>query len=190
MIEYEKKIMLTREEYDFLINRCMTDGSLTRQVNYYYDTDDYDMNDQRITCRIREIGGRYVSTIKAHDFVDGEFNMENSKVVDDQWDDSMFAPLGLKFQGILTTYRTKTNPEYGIEIAVDRNIYLNEYDYELEVEYLDGYKNKALIYIGWFAKLLEQSDVIDDKISFVKRIGKGKSKAERFFDKKRERKMR
>lgn len=190
MTEFEKKIMLTRAEYDFLTDHYVTDGCLIHQINYYYDTDDYDMNSQHVTCRIRESGGRCISTIKAHNCMNRDYSQENSRIVRDQWDSSRFDLLGLKFQGILTTYRTKTTPEYGIEVMVDRNLYLDSEDYELEIEYFEACENCALLYIIDLAKELEHNGIISNRLSFIKRIGKGKRKSERFFDRKRNLKQR
>ncbi|MBQ7335743.1 MAG: hypothetical protein IJW92_04665 [Clostridia bacterium] len=52
MIEFEKKILLTKEEYDCLFAHFGQEKPRVKQVNYYFDTDDFLMNRKNITCRI------------------------------------------------------------------------------------------------------------------------------------------
>ena len=58
MIELEKKLIISKEEYDYLIEHFGYDNQhcrkpIIKQINYYFDTDDLLMNAQNITCRIR-----------------------------------------------------------------------------------------------------------------------------------------
>ena len=62
MMEFEKKILLTEEEYQAVLKQRSREGRRHRrehyvQKNHYYDTEDLSMNRQGITCRIREKGG-------------------------------------------------------------------------------------------------------------------------------------
>ena len=54
MKEFERKMLLSKDEYDILMKYLEKSGSTTRQVNYYFDTDDFLMNKKGVTCRIRE----------------------------------------------------------------------------------------------------------------------------------------
>lgn len=58
MMELEKKLLPTQEEYEYLLEHFGRNGSLeekpiVKQTNYYFDTDKYAMNKQHIACRIR-----------------------------------------------------------------------------------------------------------------------------------------
>ena len=64
MTELEKKILLTEEEYYYLMEHLGHDSPLfpkpiVKQINYYFDTDDLSMNRQNTTCRIRLKDGKY-----------------------------------------------------------------------------------------------------------------------------------
>lgn len=64
MLEYEKKVLLTEAEYTCL-KKLANDPSLTAtQINHYFDTDDFAMNQKGITCRVRLKNGMYQPTIK------------------------------------------------------------------------------------------------------------------------------
>lgn len=70
MAELEKKLLLTEDEYDYLMEHFGYESPLIRkpivtQINYYFDTDDFSMNRQNTTCRIRLKDGKYKVTIKS-----------------------------------------------------------------------------------------------------------------------------
>lgn len=70
-MEFEKKILLTEEEYQAVLKQRSREGRRHRrehyvQKNHYYDTEDLSMNRQGITCRIREKKGRFTATHKTH----------------------------------------------------------------------------------------------------------------------------
>lgn len=50
----KKKFMLTEAEYRFLREHEFSDEKDIIQVNDYYDTDNYVMDRERVTCRIRK----------------------------------------------------------------------------------------------------------------------------------------
>lgn len=54
MLEFEKKVLLSEPEYRFLKENRYRAGKTAVQVNHYYDTDDFALSGQGITCRIRE----------------------------------------------------------------------------------------------------------------------------------------
>lgn len=70
-MEFEKKILLTEEEYQAVLKQRSREGRRHKrehyvQKNHYYDTEDLSMNRQGITCRIREKEGRFTATHKTH----------------------------------------------------------------------------------------------------------------------------
>ena len=59
MIELEKKLLLTKEEFNSLLLYFGNEKQCVKQVNYYFDTEDLSMNRQGVTCRIRLKNGTY-----------------------------------------------------------------------------------------------------------------------------------
>ena len=66
MLEFEKKIILSPQEYDFLVRLQDQSAEKIEQINHYYDTDDFALNRKGITYRIREINDEFTATIKNH----------------------------------------------------------------------------------------------------------------------------
>lgn len=180
MLEYEKKILLTAEEYFTLLRLKDKKQSPTIQTNYYYDSDDYKMNMQGITCRVREKDKKYKATIKAHKQANKECSIEKTKDALSEHDDRLFSGMHLKLQGSLTTERIILYSNNGCEVVLDKNTYLGMTDYELEVEYLPEYEDHAteLIYryISFLYPLKLCMLILSQRVS--------KSKSERFFERK------
>ena len=181
MLEYEKKILLTRDEYATLAERfgCILVES---QINQYYDTEGFYMNSRGITCRIRDKNGKYKVTIKNHVAAHLNCSMEVNLYEGIDFNSEAFEALGLHLQGELITTRIIIHKDKFCEVVLDRNKYLGRTDYELEVEYAEMCEEKALKYIEEVAKYLLEGNLIDSAESFMQRIGKGKSKSERFFE--------
>ena len=184
MLEYEKKVLLTEDEYAVLADQCRG-ISVESQTNYYFDTDDFYMNRKGITCRIRAKNRRYKTTIKNHTAGGLHCSMEvelwegteyNSKFNEAQW---------LCFQGELVTKRIILYKDAFCEAVLDRNTYLGYMDYEIEVEYVQGCEDSALDYLKSVANCLVAANLVDSVDSFLLRVGKGNSKSERFFKRKR-----
>lgn len=180
MIELEKKMSLTRQEYEYLL-KCFGLGlEAVRQINYYFDTDDFSMNDQRITCRIRFKDGRYEGTIKQH-IANTDKSMETDIQVRNGVTDNDFIDMGLKLQGVLTTNRHIVLRDSNYEVALDKNDYLGYTDYELELEYMTDRENDTN------AALVSILDILPYRIfslppqEIILRCEKAQSKSERFF---------
>lgn len=178
LIEYEKKFLLTKEEYLKLI--CSLCGNTTPviQTNHYYDTNNFELNDKGITCRIREKNNKFTATIKTH--LPGK-NLEQSKTVADAKDGSLFSDYNVKYQGKLITHRTKLFCGNGCEIVIDHNEYLSIEDYELEAEYFNG--NEDILTPP--LKLIANTLNMDLNNFYARSIG-SKNKSQRFFERKKE----
>lgn len=187
MIEYEKKLMLSRDEYRALLILAGKHVSVTMQTNHYFDTDDYSMHQKGITCRIRESNGKFRATIKNHgvDHIDCSF--ESDLEVKDVFDPCVFETLGFHYQGELSTKRVLLHEDDYCKVVLDYNTYLNITDYELEIEYRAGFESEALDLFSHIAECLRTMQVISDEEDFLFRIDKGKSKSERFFERIMER---
>ena len=113
MIEYEKKIKLTEDEYCCLMRYIGNRLPAVRQVNHYFDTDDFSMNQKGITCRIREKNGFLKATYKDHMQGENFCSKEISYSVGNGLADNDFIDMGLQYQGYLETYRTSVASGYG-----------------------------------------------------------------------------
>ncbi len=183
MIEFEKKMLLTQREYDFLRNVVFQNGVTVEQVNHYYDNDEYDWNRIGITCRIREKEGRYVATIKEHDAKG--YNRESSRVAINDSDAVLFEAMHVKKQGCLHTIRTTLNPHKGVKLVLDKNRYLSCEDYELEIEYDLQAEEKANEEMRKLSYLLGSAFAAEWYCPLEERIGHSQNKAHRFFERKK-----
>jgi uncharacterized protein YjbK len=183
MLEYEKKIMLTANEYHTLAmsNRCKNIPKQL-QTNYYFDDDNFTMNKKGITCRIRHKNGKYTACVKNHNTNHCDCSMESNLPEDVKFDPHFFKTLGLQCQGELVTERIVIYKDSDCEIMLDRNVYLGHTDFELEVEYCQDSEQKAQKLIKSIAEYLTVTRHFEESESFLKRIGQGKSKSQRFFE--------
>ena len=106
MLEYGKKCMLTQQEYDFLKYFFCEYAQESRQTNYYFDTNDFSMNRNGITCRIQQKNDTYTATIKKQGVQITDRNIEDNLATTDTFDSSVFSPFGIRLQGVLITERT------------------------------------------------------------------------------------
>lgn len=188
MTEFEKKLMLTRDEYDYLMENFGYESPLSpkpivKQVNYYFDTDDLAMHRQNITCRIRFKDGEYVGTMKSHN-ADDAYSTETPIDVRHGLQDNSFAGMGLKLRGELTTYRCIILKDAHCEVVLDKNEYLDTTDYELEIEYFPEYAKDALGVYRVFLDLLTRRKCA---LVYQERSAKEAivpSKSNRFFERR------
>lgn len=139
MTEFEKKMILTKDEYEYL-KECFVNlqssckVSSTKQINYYFDTDKLEMNRQNITCRVRLKDGQYKGTMKRH-FSDTDKSTEEEIEIYDGVTHNSFVDMGMKMYGSMTTERCIVMKNARLEVVLDKNEYLSIVDYELEIEY-------------------------------------------------------
>lgn len=179
MLEYEKKILLTAKEYSLLIESFYEGAIHKIQTNYYYDTDDFEINKLGITCRVRMKNGVFETTIKKHNKNDINCSCEDTRIVSNEFDDSFFKKEGLKLKGSLVTERTMIFSDSIVEVVLDKNTYLGTTDYELEIEYQPNFEKEADVELRKIAEKLYNS--VSDINTFCDRTKFCKSKSERFF---------
>ena len=184
MLEFEKKIILTQKEYKAIVALIGMNATAKTQVNYYFDTDDFDMNEKNITFRARKKDGKYLYTIKDHSLRIPNCSREINVAEKTELDPTIFGVLGLQCQGKLVTHRIVVYKASGYEMVVDRNTYLGCCDYELEVEYKEGDEQTAQKLLQDVAEMLIKLKALADPDAFMERIGKAHSKSQRFFERK------
>lgn len=185
MLEYEKKIMLTADEYLFILVLMCKYGPIETQTNYYFDNDDLSMNKKGITCRIRAKNGKYKATVKNHSTEHPDCSIEVDLVEKTAFDPQIFNVFGLHYQGELVTERVVMHKDSACEMVLDRNVYLGHTDFELEVEYSKESEHRAQTLIESFADCLVAAEHLTSVDELFNRIGKGKSKSQRFFERKK-----
>lgn len=178
MTECEKKLLLSEEAYNALMERFSSaQKQIVTQINYYFDTDDFAMNRQDTTCRIRLKDGQYQATMKRH-AAGTDQSTETEMEIYAGLDHNAFTDMGLKLWGALTTHRCVLLKNPHLEVVLDKNEYLGYTDYELEIEYLPEYEKEAR------AVLKEVEKALQRKRSPIYNIGifsAGLNKSKRFF---------
>ncbi len=182
MLEYEKKIMLTADEYLSILMLTCKCVPMQIQRNYYFDNDNLTMNEKGITCRIRAKDGKYKATVKNHNAEHPDCSIEVDLVEKSEFDPQIFNVFGLHHQGKLVTERFVMHKDSTCEMVLDRNVYLGYTDFELEVEYSKESERRAQTLIENIGELLVATEQLTRIDEFVARVGQGKSKSQRFFE--------
>ena len=162
-IEIEFKNILTKEQYDYLLKTFnIQDDMIVRQVNHYFDTDNFHLKALSSGLRIRETKERIVCTLKekvanhthletteeitpiqAEQIVTGkEFS---AKLVEEKLKNHQVPIQQLKLIGSLTTDRAEISYKGGT-LVFDHSFYLQCDDYEVEYESEDESIGKTIFY--------------------------------------------
>lgn len=168
-IEKEYKMMINEKEYNQIISDFCVTSFL--QSNYYYSTGCKDK-----ACRIRYINNQYIFTLKVskYDYKEEyEFQIKDNSLDDERIQSLLeeFNISNLRYEGYMDTYRAIVNIENG-ELCIDKSLYNNQIDYELEYELLDPDKDT----FGVFETILSRYNLTYKKSE--------KSKYKRFLDSK------
>jgi uncharacterized protein YjbK len=156
-IEIESKVLLSKKDYEKLLDRIAFPAESVTQTNYYLDSDELTLKKYGMIVRIREnVGGKYVLTMKAP-LAEGllEKNQPLSKKEADAMIKTNVFPRGdiydfldilhikpesLKILATLTTERKVA--EYGeVKLDISKNTYGKKVDYELECDSDSAYKS-------------------------------------------------
>ena len=186
MTELEKKLLLTEDEYDYLMERFVYESPLIQkpivtQINYYFDTDDFSMNRRNTTCRIRLKGGKYRATMKKHSS-GGDQSTETEMEIRNGLESNAFTDMGLKLQGELVTKRCVVFKDTDCEVVLDKNEYLGHTDYELEVEYTQEHEKDAQAILNIFRDMLTRRKCFLVYKESLKDAPDVPSKSSRFFE--------
>lgn len=148
-IEIEFKNLLTKDEFELLLNQLpFPTGSVT-QTNYYFETKDFLLRQKQAALRIRHKNNSYTLTLKqphseglleTHDqltkeeaecWIKGNIIPQTETSI--QLKDLGIPQEELRCFGHLLTKRTEMRYNNTI-VVLDKSIYNNQVDYELEVE--------------------------------------------------------
>ena len=186
MTELEKKLLLTEDEYDYLMEHLGYESPLvqkpvTTQINYYFDTDDYTMNRKNTTCRIRLKDGKYKATMKRHS-TGKDQSTETEMEIYDGLESNSFTKMGLKLQGELITKRCIVFKNTNCEAVLDKNEYLGHTDYEVEIEYTSEHEKDAQAILKIFRDMLTRRKCFLIYKEGIADPPKVPSKSNRFFE--------
>lgn len=148
-IEIEFKNMLTKDEYINLKEKLFPNIIPVKQINYYFETTDFQLKQKGAALRIRKKGDQYIATLK-EPYRDGLLETHEKLLESDvkEWMNNHFdfsSSIGsrlqtleidssrLKYWGSLLTYRLKLTKNNSI-IFLDHSKYNNKEDYEVELE--------------------------------------------------------
>ncbi|RJX24330.1 MAG: CYTH domain-containing protein [Acholeplasma sp.] len=159
-IEIEFKTCISHEKYEELLKKFHLENNVFKQVNHYFDTDDYSLNQQNVVLRIRQKSeNHYKVTLKSQS-EHGAFEshvllqpdqarhmIEHGFNTKDFFDDIDFF---VTFKVSLDNYRVST-PYQGGTLFLDRCDYCNVIDYEVEYE-VDNYDEGEKV----FKKFLDE----------------------------------
>ena len=133
--ECEKKVLLSKDEYRRVYGLFFEGQTPEKQSNSYYDTEDRAFQKKNVTVRIREKNGRYLGTVKTHSTDDPDCSVEDFFFIHEIPMSFDYEDTSLVHQGDLVTERLETKLDDQTFLVLDRNTYLGETDYELELEY-------------------------------------------------------
>lgn len=162
-IEIEFKTIIPLATYQHLLKQFDLENNIFKQVNHYFDTDDYVLNQNQIVLRIRQKGeNRFKVTLKSQSdqqAYEKHFVLSEEKARDmiqngfhtkDFFDD---IDEYVTFRVSLDNYRVST-PYEGGTLFLDRCDYCNVTDYELEYE-ANNYEEGKIV----FEKLLSNCNI-------------------------------
>lgn len=149
-IENEFKIMLTQAEYERIL--AMYEFEEIVQTNHYYDTDGLEMSAKHTTVRVREIDGKCFLQVKFPTEVQisrVEFCEELDGIPESISAERLKSLTGadlfdVRRLGLLKTTRNIRKFDGG-EIDLDCSEYFDVTDYELEIEFSDEVKARAVL---------------------------------------------
>ena len=128
--------------------------------------------------------GFYATTLKKHYSNECDYSVETDIAVKSYFDPKTFDMLGLHFQGLLVTERTVLYKGPDFKAVIDSNSYLGTNDFELEIEYKKGCEKSAIEMLEKIADILVSADPSKNRDEILNRVGKSKSKSQRFFERK------
>lgn len=139
-IEIEFKTFITEDKYNELLKKLNPNNDVLIQTNHYFDDKNSSIQKDKKVLRIRQKGNQYKLTKKSKS---GEGNIENHiYLTEDEAKNMLKNGFDASIIGEntyvnkiseLTTYRTKLPYKSGF-VFLDKSLYLNKVDYELEFE--------------------------------------------------------
>jgi uncharacterized protein YjbK len=152
-VEIEFKNMLTKKEYQLLLNEFnIAKNDIFIQENHYFDTSDFSLKEQGAALRVRLKKDYFEMTLKQPLKIglletnqtltknEAALAMENGELPDGSIkkiiEDMGISFANLRYFGLLKTERAEVRYNQGL-IVLDHSLYLDKEDFELEYEVED-----------------------------------------------------
>ena len=151
MIEKEYKFLMSSDDF-FATKEKMKKifpnikSTTHKQTNHYFDTENFELANNFITVRIREIEGKYFLQTKQKATEKGNLrvtketeikinSLPNTPITLKEYDIDLSPSTPLSIIGSLSTTRTTFWVNKTTHIDFDENEYLGEQDWEIEIEF-------------------------------------------------------
>lgn len=150
-IEKEYKILVSQNQFTELLKEY-PQAVFHKQVNTYYDTPQLDIRKVRGAMRIREVGKRFLFTLKLHgkngvEEYETEVRENSVTALDTPEIKTLLQQISISDTIMeitrLTTYRAIIDTG-DAELCFDYNEYGNQKDFEIEYEYKRPHKGKIV----------------------------------------------
>ncbi|AKG73358.1 CYTH domain-containing protein [Salinicoccus halodurans] len=168
-LEIEFKNMLSGREYERLQEKYFSTAQPVVQTNFYIDTPNLEMRQNRLLLRIRDAEGSQVMTLKEptekgvmeyHGDVPSDLNFDRNirteelpEIIRGELSRLDIDTSQLKIYGALSTERREVPYKEGL-LVLDRNTFLDQEDFELEYEVDNHDKGETR-----FVRLLEEAGI-------------------------------
>lgn len=162
-IEIEFKTGISIEKYQELLKYFHLENNIFKQTNFYFDTDDYILNQSKVVLRIRQKSDTHFKVTLKSQSEQGAF--ENHMLLTKSKAEDMIAngfntkeffddiDYFVTFKASLVNYRVSTPYDGGV-LFLDRCDYCNVTDYEVEYEVSNYHEGERA-----FIKFLEKFDI-------------------------------
>ncbi len=156
MVENEFKYLLNYEQYERILKKY--DYKRFIQINHYYDSKKLNFTNDGITFRIRQKDDNLQMQLKypvrrtGHLSVKKEFSTSVKNVpikinlMESEFSKYLEYDEEIYLMGSLLTERSKYNFDENIVVCLDKNYYLGEVDFELEIEFEENHREKAYFF--------------------------------------------
>lgn len=163
MIEKELKVLITKTQYQQISQAFQWDQVIEQTNHYYLDTLGV-IKENHITVRVRETWGKYEFQVKYPVQRKGEGFLEAMVIRGEHQENLEVLPEILEGQrvasitgvnsndlypvGSLFTRRHIFRPDQQTTVCLDKNRYLAEEDYELEIEFTSAINEELFSYLS------------------------------------------
>lgn len=142
-IEIEFKTIISKNQYFELLETFNLKDNIFKQTNYYFDTEDYELNKKHIVLRIRQKGDNHFKVTLKSQSEKGAYEnhmllnkKQANEMIENGFNTSTFfdqTNYDVKYIVNLDNYRVST-PYMGGTLFLDKCVYCNTEDYEIEYE--------------------------------------------------------
>lgn len=177
---FNMTFLITRQEYNCLMN-CFSSASANSEIEmYYYDTDDLYLHRKNVTCNIRYANDIFYANIKRHGIPCAGIEEQPLQITHAP-EIFPFSDFPISCRGIMRIKQNIHSPDTDVRIILEKNKYLNQTDYDVTIEYGPKKRPQCKAIVVAIANHLAKQEIctIED---FIKRAEKEDSKPRRFFE--------